>query len=153
MTLMATSALAADRSDAGAAEPESAAAPESAERGTLAGPPMPVGARVVTAPRPAPDWRGAWAFDSALVASGQLADLASTEYALTRETLREANPLLGRRAVRIPAKLAVAAFGSWATHRLRKQGHHGRARALSIVAFAIGAGMAVHNVRLAREHR
>jgi hypothetical protein len=137
-------------SEANAAEPQPAAV---AEASATSGPPMPLAPRVVPSPFAAREWRGAWALDASLFGAGQLADLVSTEYALTRPALREGNPLLGSRGVRIPAKLAVAALGAWATHRIRKRGHHGRARALAVVGFAIGAGFAVHNVRMARQHR
>jgi hypothetical protein len=140
----------AEESEGEAPEPQLVFVPAAS---ALAGPPMPLVPRVELPSPAAREWRGAWALDASLFGAGQVADLVSTEYALTRPALREGNPLLGNRAVRIPAKLAVAALGAWATHRLRKKGQHGRARALAVVGFAIGAGFAVHNVRMAQQHR
>ena len=115
----------------------------------LAGPPVP-SPRPSASPAAASPRLGAWRTDAVLVTAGQVADLVSTEIALSRPGTREGNALLGSRAVRIPAKLGVAAATSLACYELRRSDHHGTARALSIVSLAVGAAAAVHNLRVAR---
>lgn len=93
--------------------------------------------------------QGHWKLDAAFAGTGQLADLVSTEFALTRPGTQEGNPLVASRAVRIPVKLAVAAGTTVACRALRQRGKHTQARLLAIASFAVGAAAAVHNSRVA----
>ncbi len=148
--LPATFGWAEDGAD-GIAEPFAAAGTPTARTAEIAGPPASLLRSRATVLAEASQKRArAWRGDAAIVTAGQLADLASTEIALSRPGTREANTLLGNRAVRIPLKLGVAVGTSLGCYRLRRDGHHGTARALSIVSFAVGAVAAVHNLRVAR---
>jgi hypothetical protein len=118
--------------------------------GELAGPPaFLLRSRLSLSEMPSTRMRlGAWRADTAIATAGQLADLVSTEVALSRSGTREANPLIANRGVRIPAKLAVAATTSLACYELRKRGRNGTARALAIASFVVGAAAAIHNARV-----
>lgn len=122
----------------------STAAEDGADQG-LVGPPPPA-ERTVAADTSASE-RAAARLDLALVATGQLADVVSTELALSRPGFRESNPLVRERAIRIGLKAGVVAGLSVACHELRKRNKPGHARLLAIVGFSVGAAAAVHNVR------
>lgn len=152
----AGSSYATPAEDAGpGAEPAPSVLPQpaaAAARVEIAGPPVALlRSRLSLRETPSPQMRlGAWRTDAAIATAGQLADLVSTEIALSRPGTREGNPLVASRTVRIPAKLAVAATTSLACYELRKHGRHGTARALSIASFLVGAAAAIHNARVAR---
>ncbi len=90
-----------------------------------------------------------WGLDATLVGVGQIGDIVSTELALRRPGTREANPLLGNRAVRVSAKLALASGAAYACRELRQHGRTHQARLLAITVFAVGAIAAAHNVSIA----
>lgn len=128
-----------------------APAPLAAE---VAGPPAPrvVGARSTSEIDVRERARqGHWKLDAALAATGQLADLVSTEVALRRPGTQEGNPLVASRGVRIPVKLAVAAGTTAACRHLRQRGKHTQARLLAIASFVVGAAATVHNSRVATQ--
>jgi hypothetical protein len=121
-----------------------------ARSGALAGPPAPILKRPGHR-RQEVDLGRDTVIDTTLVGVGQLADVVSTEIALSHSGLREVNPLVARRAVRIPLKAGVAAGLAIACHELRKRDMRGRARMLAVLGFAVGAAATVHNVRMIRE--
>lgn len=87
----------------------------------------------------------------ALVYGGAaLADYASTRHALSVGA-RESNPLVrshlaGWKAAQVAALVGVDVL-------LQKKGHRGKAKALRIGAAVVGAGLALHNVRVAQAQR
>jgi hypothetical protein len=109
---------------------------------------LPAGPSRLPGPR-----RGESKLDAALVALGQSADVLTTEIALSRAHLREGNPLLRQRVLRIGLKAAVAAGSVVLCGELRRRGQPGKARIVAVAGFAIGAAAAVHNVRMVRRQR
>lgn len=78
------------------------------------------------------------------------ADLASTEYALARPGLREGNPLLQDRGVRIGAKGALALGLTAADVTLQRKGKRRAVRALRVLAVVAQGIVAAQNLRRAR---
>ena len=80
------------------------------------------------------------------------ADLATTEYALTRpcELSRpcyyETNPLMQERWVRVPVKVGVTGFVYWQTAQLHKR-HPKWAFACRLVTVALWGYATAHNLR------
>jgi hypothetical protein len=80
-----------------------------------------------------------WAFRFALV--GQLADVITTEVALSKG-LEESNQLMSRRAVRVPLKLALPFVARWAMRKVPRA----HANSQGLVLGGWGAGPAAWNV-------
>jgi hypothetical protein len=80
----------------------------------------------------------------------QVADAASTIYALRQPGTYEGNPVMrsltSKPAIFVSAKFVVGLGMSYTAHRLAKDGHRGWAKALSWGATISGCGLAVHNV-------
>jgi hypothetical protein len=89
----------------------------------------------------------------ALVITSSAADLATTEWALSRPGVREANPVMSEPAVRMAVK-AVGTLGVLAGSRqLERHGHRGWSKALRITVIVVWSGAAINNAILARSHR
>lgn len=88
----------------------------------------------------------AGAGDCALVGAGQALDAGSTLWA-REQGAHEAHPLFQNRGVMLAAKAATAGVGCLGARELRKRGHDKWATWLSRGMFALGAVLAVHNVR------
>jgi hypothetical protein len=133
----------------GTAEPLTAdpAPPGASGRLPLAGPPAPPQRTSVLlsdgdrARRPS-------RLDATLVGAGQVADIVTTELALARPGLREGNPLVRERAVRIGLKTGVTLGLTLACNKLRQRAKPRHARLLAVLGFSVGAAAAVHNVRM-----
>ena len=74
------------------------------------------------------------------------ADLATTEYALTRPGFYEANPLMQERWVRVPVKVGVTGFVYWHTEKLREN-HPKLAFAYRVMVVAMWGYAVAHNLR------
>lgn len=82
---------------------------------------------------------------SALVA-GQVADYVSTEIALQRGGVREANPLMQSPAARAALKAGSTALGVWAVRRIAPR----HPKVAAVFGYTVGAAMgalAVSNLR------
>ena len=77
------------------------------------------------------------------------ADVATTEWALSRPQNYEANPLMANRGVRIAAHAALPAAAWWTTEWMQKQGHRKAALFLRIGVTAGYSFLALHNSRSA----
>ena len=90
-----------------------------------------------------PELVGEWKEDMAWIAAGRALDVGMTEWALSRG-LREGNPLMQNRGVRIGASAVFVVAGGLACRELRQRGHPGKAKWLSRGIFALSAGLAVN---------
>lgn len=82
------------------------------------------------------------------------ADIATTEVALNRYELQEANPLLQTTSARVGWKVGLTVALVWLAEELDDQGRHGTARAVQWLATGLWAGAAVwnvHQIHLAKE--
>lgn len=79
-------------------------------------------------------------------------DYASTRYALDAGA-RERNPLMQSHARLVGWKAAQVLALTLVDIELQKRGYRNKARVLRITAFVIGAGLAIHNVNVARRMR
>lgn len=77
-------------------------------------------------------------------------ELAATEYALaTNPNAYEANPLMGRRSMRIGAGVASTALFVVATKKLQTNGHPNSAKWLKRIVIIARIGLAIHDFRQA----
>lgn len=83
-----------------------------------------------------------------LILIAAVADIASTEYALNHVGIKEGNPLLGNRAVRIVGKAAATGVILWATRSLESDGHPKAAKVLRLMTAGVWFGAAGWNVSL-----
>ena len=90
-----------------------------------------------------------WGWQEGLIIGASLADLASTEYALSTG-LEEQNPLARRRGARIALKAIATGAVLWTYRTLEKHGHHGWARFILVWSVALWAGAAAWNMSQAR---
>ena len=74
------------------------------------------------------------------------ADLATTEWALSRPGLREGNPAMSHPAVRVGAKVAAVGAVTLAHRELERRGKRKAAKALLWSAVGLWAGAAAWNV-------
>lgn len=81
--------------------------------------------------------------------AGNVADLVSTEIALSRGGAREANPVMQGTAQRIALKAGTTALTVWAIKKLAPQ-HPKTAAVLGYTVGAVMGGLAVNNVRVMR---
>lgn len=88
-----------------------------------------------------------------VIAGTSAADLATTEWALTKPGLAEANPLLQQQGPRVALKVAGTVVVISAYKELRRQKKHKAAKILAISVSALWAGAAVNNAIKAQRHR
>lgn len=81
---------------------------------------------------------------------GNVADLATTEWALAQPGIAEANPLMRTRSARITLKVGAVAGQTYLANRLRRQGHPKAARVLAYVVAGANGYLALRNLRTAR---
>lgn len=79
------------------------------------------------------------------MAGTSLADMATTEWALTKPGLAEGNPFMQEPVVRIGLKTVGTAGVIALTHHLKKKGKKRAAKILGITACVLWGGAAVHN--------
>ena len=77
-------------------------------------------------------------------------DLATTEIALGRPGMYEANPLQRNRTVRVVSHIAVPALIWWATERVEKKGNGKLALVLRVAVTAIYSYATMHNAQQLR---
>ena len=77
------------------------------------------------------------------------ADLASTEYALRKPGLAEANPLMQGPAFRYAVKAATTAAVLASYRELNRRGKKKAAKALALFAIAAWSAAAAHNLHMA----
>jgi hypothetical protein len=80
------------------------------------------------------------------------ADLVTTELALRRPGLREANPMLSQPIPRYGLKLLGTAAALGVRHELQRRGKHEAAKWFGIGVVILFAGAATNNVIQARRH-
>ena len=85
-----------------------------------------------------------------MVITSAAADLGTTEWALGRPGLREANPLLQGPPERALAKAAGTILIVGAGRVLERHGHRGWSRAIRIAAVMVWGGCAANNAARAR---
>jgi len=86
------------------------------------------------------------------VIAGNVADLVSTEIALSRGGVHEVNPLMQTTARRVAAKAGATAFTVWAVKRIAPKSP----KVAAVVGYSLGAvmgGIAVRNYRVMQEAR
>ena len=81
-----------------------------------------------------------------VMAGASAADLATTEMALRRPGLAEANPMMREPATRAILKVGSAALVIVACRELKQRKHGRAAKVLAFAATAVWAGAAVNNV-------
>lgn len=85
--------------------------------------------------------------DAALLASGAVLDLASTEYVLRNcQSCREGNPMGSRWASRMAVRAAGVVVGTFVCHRLRQTHHPRAARVLGLLGLSGGIAASASNL-------